>query len=149
MREAASSAAALRRLRFAVPLVAGCALLFGPGLAHAQSGPPEIQSKVVPSGEKRQLAFIASLNPNCSANAEITVRAVKQASHGTMEIVRGIGYTTYEREDSRYFCNRVLTEGFQISYAPKDNFKGEDEFEIEVFDPGGEYSVTRYAITVK
>ena len=149
MREAARNAAALRRLCLALPLAAGCTLYFAPGLAHAQAGAPEVRSKVVPSGEKRQLAFLTSLNPDCSVNGEMTVRAVNQPSHGTVEIDRGLGYTDYGRRDLRYLCNLVPVEGYQVNYTSNGDFKGEDEFEVELFSPSGQYAVTRYIVTVK
>jgi hypothetical protein len=147
MRGAPGSACAVSW--YLLPVALGCAFFCGSGLAHAQTGAPVIQSKVVPSGETRQLAFLTSLNPDCSVNAEMSVRAVKQASHGTVEIGRGVGYTSFRFPDSRYFCNRSPREGYQVTYTSNENFKGDDEFEIEFFAPAGQYTVTRYAVTVK
>ena len=77
------------------------------------------------------------------------MRVVKQASHGTVEVDRGLGYTSYRRWDLRYLCNLAPREGYQVTYASNENFKGDDEFEIEFFAPAGHYTVTRYAVTVK
>ena len=68
MREAAQNAPAVGRIILALGVAIGCTVCFGPGLAYAQTGTPEIKSKVVPSGERRQLAFLTSLNPDCSVN---------------------------------------------------------------------------------
>lgn len=149
MREAAQNAPAVGRIILALGVAIGCTVCFGPGLAYAQTGTPEIKSKVVPSGERRQLAFLTSLNPDCSVNGETTVRLAKQASHGAVEIDRGLGYTDYGRRDLRYFCNLAAKEGYQINYTSNESFKGEDEFEIELFSPSGQYTVTRYSVTVK
>jgi hypothetical protein len=146
MRKAAGCIRAVSRFPLPLPLAMACALICSAGPAHAQSG---IQSKVVPSGEAKQLAFLTSLNPDCSVNADVTVRIVKEASHGTVEIGRGIGYPTYGRRDLRYFCNLSPREGYQVTYTSNADFKGDDEFEIEFFAPAGRYTVTRYAITVK
>ncbi len=149
MRDAASNAPAINRLLRASILAIGWTLLFGPALALAQTASPEIQSKTVPSGETRQLAFLTSLNPDCSVDADMTLRIVKQASHGAVEVDRGVGYTNYGRRDWRHFCNLAPREGYKVTYASHENFKGDDEFEIEFFGPAGSYSVTRYAVTVK
>jgi hypothetical protein len=103
----------------------------------------------VPSGERRLLAFLTSLNPDCSVNGEMSVRLLKQAGHGTVEIGRGLGFTDYPRRDQRYVCNLALREGYRIDYTPAENFTGEDAAEIELFSASGDYTVARYVITVK
>jgi hypothetical protein len=120
---------------------------FSAGFAQSDSG--TFQSRFVPSGEKRQLAFLTSLNPDCTVNGDMTVRIAKQASHGVVEIDRGLGYTSFGRDDQRYACNRLLEEGYRINYTSAGDFLGEDRFEIEFFSPQGGYNLWKYEVTVK
>jgi hypothetical protein len=143
---AARSVRARYRFSLLLPAVLGCTLLWGAESVHAQM---RIQSRTVPSGEPRQLAFLTSLNPDCSVNGEMTVRVIKQPGHGTAEAGRGVGYPSYRYWDARYRCNRILSEGYQVIYTSNENFKGDDGFEIEFFGPAGHYTVTRYAVAVK
>jgi hypothetical protein len=129
-------------------VLAGCA---GLGLSSQAFAQAEIrsQSRVVPAGEARQLAFFTSLNPDCSADGNLTVRIAKQASHGNVAVDRGLGYTAYGRGDQRYVCNLTPEEGYRISYLSNDGYVGDDLFEIEVFSPAGHFTLWKYAVTVK
>jgi hypothetical protein len=135
--------------KLAVTCAALCLVLsaFSPGFAQPDSG--TFQSRVVPSGEKRQLGFLTSVNSDCTVNGDMTVRIAKQASHGVVEIDRGLGYTSFGRDDQRYECNRFPEEGYRINYTSTGDFLGEDRFEIEFFSPSGDYSLWKYEVAVK
>lgn len=120
---------------------------FSSGFAQSEGG--TFQSRVVPSGEKRQLAFLTSVNSDCTVDGDMTVRIAKQASHGVVEIDRGLGYTNFDRKDQRYECNRIPKEGYRINYTSTGDFLGDDRFEIEFFSPQGDYSLWKYEVTVK
>jgi hypothetical protein len=132
----------------AVPILAACAGIAVPQKAFAQTE-TRSQSRVVPSGEKRQLAFFTSLNPDCTVDGEMTVRIAKQASHGIVDIDRGLGYSAYGRGDQRYACNLSPEEGHRVNYISNGGYVGDDQFEIEVFSPAGRYSLWKYDLTVK
>ena len=116
------------------------------GLADTES---KVQSSIVPAGEQRELAFFASLNPDCSAIGEMTLRLARPAEHGSVEIERGLGYTKYGRKDQRYACNRAPVEGYRVNYISQPDYLGEDSFEIQLFSPAGNYVLWKYDITVK
>jgi hypothetical protein len=135
--------------KLAVAFAAFCLTLSAFSSSFAQSDGGTYQSRVVPSGEKRQLGFLTSVNTDCTVNGDMTVRIAKQASHGVVEIDRGLGYTNFGREDQRYECNRIPKEGYRINYTSTGDFLGEDRFEIEFFPPQGDYSLWKYEVTVK
>ena len=66
------------------------------------------------------------------------MRLLKQASHGTVEIGRGLGFTDYSRRDRRYIRNLALREGCRIGYTLAENFTREDAAEIELFSASGD-----------
>jgi hypothetical protein len=132
----------------AASIWAACLIFAAPSLALAQAE-AQIQSRTVPAGEKRQLAFFTSVNPDCSVDGDFTVRLVKPASHGDVEIEPGLGYTSYGRGDQRYRCNLAPEEGYRVNYISASGYAGDDLFEIEVFSPDGHYRLWKYALTVK
>ena len=117
--------------------------------AFAQSLPPLDLHPVVPTGIKRQLAFLAALNANCTSMGDIDVRLTKKPEHGEVEIENGLGYTNYPLINQRYRCNVRLVPGVRISYTSTDGFTGKDRFSIEVFEPGGVEITGKYIVTVK
>jgi hypothetical protein len=132
-----------------VAIAAFCFELSASSASSAQTGSGASQSRVVPSGEKRQLAFLTSVNADCTVNGDMTVRIAKQTSHGVVEIDRALGYTNFVREDQRYECNLIPKEGYRVNYTSTRDFLGEDRFEIEFFSPQGNYSLWKYEVTVK
>ncbi len=125
------------------------ALLVTHSHALAQSLPPLDLHPVVPTGIKRQLAFLAALNANCTSMGDIDVRLTKKPEHGEVEIENGLGYTNFPRINQRYGCNVRLVPGVRINYTSTDGFTGKDRFSIEIFEPGGVEVTGKYAVTVK
>jgi len=118
------------------------------GTARAQTG-TGIETRVVQAGETRQLSFLTALNPDCSADSEMTARISKQPAHGAAQIERGVGYASYGKNDQRFSCNRSLAEGYNVNYTPQADFVGDDQFEVEIFSPQGRYRLWKYLVTVK
>lgn len=116
--------------------------------AVAQSLPPANLSPVVPSGAKRQLAFVAVLNPDCSSAGEIEVRVVRPPKNGTVEIENGFGYPNYNEKNQRYSCNARLVQGVRISYSSAEGFTGKDHFDLDLFALNADV-VWKYSVTVK
>src|SRR5262249_10915137 len=61
-------------------------------------------ARVVASGAKLRLGPYVSLNPDCSATGDVTVRVTKQPEHGTVEIVAATDYVHYPKENIRSKC---------------------------------------------
>ena len=116
--------------------------------AVAQSLPPANLSPVVPSGVKRQLAFVSALNPDCSSAGEIEVRVVRSPKNGTVEIENGFGYPNYDEKNQRYSCNTRLVQGVRISYSSAEGFIGKDQFDLDLFALSADV-IWKYSVTVK
>ena len=116
--------------------------------AVAQSLPPVNLSPVVPSGVKRQLAFVSALNPDCSSAGEIEVRVVRSPKNGTVEIENGFGYPNYDEKNQRYSCNTRLVQGVRISYSSAEGFIGKDQFDLDLFALSADV-IWKYSVTVK
>lgn len=116
--------------------------------AAAQSLPPVNLSPVVPSGVKRQLAFLSALNPDCSSAGEIEVRVVRSPKNGTVEIENGFGYPNYNEKNQRYSCNTRLVQGVRISYTSVEGFIGKDHFDLDLFVLSADV-IWNYSVTVK
>jgi len=116
--------------------------------AVAQSLPPVNLSPVVPSGVKRQLAFVSALNPDCSSAGEIEVRVLRSAKNGTVEIENGFGYPNYDEKNQRYSCNTRLVQGVRISYTSAEGFIGKDQFDLDLFALSADV-IWKYSVTVK
>jgi hypothetical protein len=117
--------------------------------AQAQTVSPAVQSRVVPTGEKKQLGFFSSLNPDCTPAGEISARIVRKPENGTADLDPGLGYANYGQENQRYRCNLGLVEGYRVNYVSNSNFTGHDVFEVEFFTPTGSDVVWKYQVTVK
>jgi hypothetical protein len=116
--------------------------------AVAQSLPPVNLSPVVPSGVKRQLAFVSALNPDCSSAGEIDVRVVRSPKNGTVEIENSFGYPNYDEKNQRYSCNTRLVQGVRISYSSAEGFIGKDQFDLDLFALSADV-IWKYSVTVK
>ena len=116
--------------------------------AVAQSLPPVNLSPVVPSGVKRQLAFVSALNPDCSSAGEIDVRVVRSPKNGTVEIENSFGYPNYDEKNQRYSCNTRLVQGVRISYSSAEGFIEKDQFDLDLFALSADV-IWKYSVTVK
>ena len=116
--------------------------------AVAQSLPPVNLSPVLPSGVKRQLAFVSALNPDCSSAGEIDVRVVRSPKNGTVEIENSFGYPNYDEKNQRYSCNTRLVQGVRISYSSAEGFIGKDQFDLDLFALSADV-IWKYSVTVK
>src|SRR5438132_32080 len=63
-------------------------------------------NRVIASGAKQQVGLYVSLNPDCTATGDVTVRVTKQPEHGTVDTVATTGYAHYSKENIRSKCNQ-------------------------------------------
>lgn len=105
--------------------------------------------KFAVSGKPLRLAFIWSLNPDCTVKGVATVRLLRAPEHGQVTIEQGPGYSNFRASSQYYPCNRQQTQGVVVSYTSKRGYTGTDAATVESIDPGGGYKVYEYAITVK
>ena len=94
-------------------------------------------ARVVASGAKLRLGSYVSLNPDCSATGDVTVRVTKQPEHGTVEIVAATDYAHYPKENIRSKCNQHKVKGTQVNYKAAEKYTGNDEFDLLIIYPSG------------
>jgi len=94
-------------------------------------------SRTVGSGTKHRIGFYASLNPDCTATGDITVRVTKQPEHGTVETVATTGYTHFDKENIRSKCNQHKVKGTLVNYKAAEKYSGTDEFDLLILYPTG------------
>jgi|SRR5687768_11492309 hypothetical protein len=90
-----------------------------------------------------------SLTPDCKPSGTITVRILKQPSHGTLEVESGPGFTNYAADNIRAKCNAQEVEITRLWYKSKADFKGRDQVQSEAFFSTGSSIKTTLQITVK
>jgi hypothetical protein len=81
-------------------------------------------TRVIDSGAKQRIGFYASLNPDCTATGDVTVRVTKQPEHGTVETLARTEYAHYPKEnirskrhcpvDGHHQTNRAMPEPITI-----------------------------------
>jgi hypothetical protein len=94
-------------------------------------------NRVVASGAKQRMHFYASLNPDCSAIGDVTVRVTKQPEHGTVETVATTDYTYFPKENIRSKCNQHKVKGTLVSYKAAEKYTGNDEFDLLIIFANG------------
>jgi hypothetical protein len=94
-------------------------------------------TRVIASGAKQRIGFYVSLNPDCTATGDVTVRVTKQPEHGTLETVARTDYAHYPKENIRSKCNQHKVKGTLVNYKAAEKYAGNDEFDLLILFPGG------------
>jgi RecJ-like exonuclease len=106
-------------------------------------------SRFVASGAKQRIDFYTSVNPDCSATGDVTVRVTKQPEHGTVETVTTTHYPRYAKENVRSNCNQHKVKGTLVNYKAAEKYTGSDEFDLLILYPGGFAREHHFNITVR
>ena len=106
-------------------------------------------NKTFPAGRTGTVAFVYSLNPDCSAMGIPEVRVINPPSHGRVQVRPTLGYTSFRQSNQRYECNRRRSRGAQISYTPQSGYVGDDSFSLETFFPSGHAEKRDFHISIK
>src|SRR5262249_32589512 len=115
--------------------------------APAPKGPTEIKLTAV-LDQPLQVAFLYSINPDCSSIGVARVLTVEEPKHGKLTIEKKSGFTSFPQENPRSACNRRRSEGMTVSYQPEPGYLGADSVALEVIYGDGNYAKRQYAITV-
>jgi hypothetical protein len=115
----------------------------------AQSAKPLEYTRVAPTDQALQLAFLFALNPDCSSLGYATVRIIEAPKHGKLAIEQGTGFSTFLESNQRFACNKRRTDGVNVSYTPEAGYVGTDSMLLDVINADGSYNKRHYAIEVK
>ena len=90
-----------------------------------------------------------NVTPECNSSGTITVRVLKQPSHGTLEIEPGKGFPNYKADNIRSKCNVQEVDVTRVLYKSKADYKGRDAVQTEAFFTSGSSQKAIVQITVK
>jgi hypothetical protein len=93
-------------------------------------------ARTVPSGTNQRIAFVTSLNPDCTSEGDINVRVIKQPEHGKVEIASTAHFPSFSKESNRYKCTQHKVKGVLVNYKA-EKYVGEDVFDLLIIYPGG------------
>jgi hypothetical protein len=139
---AAQSPAAPFLLAALPPAKQGLPAALGP------SQPLEL-AKVAASGERLRMEFLYAIEPDCSSMGVTSVRILERPQHGKLTVRNGLGFTSFERDNQRYACNRRKAEGTLVFYRPASGYEGTDSITLDIIFPTGQSSRRHYAIDVR
>ena len=105
--------------------------------------------KTVTAGERANLKFAASLNPDCSPIGRVSARVMAAPAHGSITIQTATGFTNYLPNNQLHACNAKQTRGTVAFYLPDDSFAGTDTASIDYRFPNGVAQTVTFNITVK
>jgi hypothetical protein len=118
--------------------------------AFAEEGLEKKQfTRVVPSGTNQRIGFFYALNPDCTASANVNVRATKQPQHGTVEITTAINFPNYPKESLHYKCNQHKVKGMQINYKSAEKYVGDDALDLLILWPAGTAWEVHFDVSVR
>jgi hypothetical protein len=121
--------------------IAAAALLLSTFAAHAQ--------RFVPSGQTIKLYFVASVNPDCSAAGQPTVRITKPPEHGRASVKHTRDFVTFQPSNTRSACNQRRVSGVNISYTAQRGYIGYDSVGVEIFYPSGAHRSGTFNVSVR
>jgi hypothetical protein len=78
-----------------------------------------------------------------------SVRILVQPQHGRLMVQKGRGFTSFEKDNQRYDCNRRKSDGTFVFYQPERGYAGKDLITLDIIFPTGQASQRRYAIDVR
>jgi hypothetical protein len=122
-------------------------------LPTAAPPPPETTpreiTEMVAAGQKLRVAFLYSIQPNCSPVGQIAIRILEQPQHGTLTIEEGQGFTIFADDNPRAACNTSKSDGTLVFYRPNDDYLGTDAISLSISYPSGHTATRHYMIMVE
>ena len=107
------------------------------------------ETRVVASGQRSQVWFHYSLQPDCTPTGPITIRILKQPANGKLEHEAGRWFPFFKPDNVRNHCNTKQADGFLFFYTSNGGFTGQDQTEIEAITSTGSSRKVRLRINVK
>jgi len=116
----------------------------------APAAPKTIDSSFTVAADKTiQLAFLYSINPDCTSIGFATVRVVEQPKHGKITIENGTGFTSFPTSNPRAECNKRRSDGVTVIYQPEPGYTGTDSLDFDAVLASGTVNRRHYTIDVR
>jgi len=101
------------------------------------------------SGTRQKIDLHYDLNPDCTASGRLVARVVGAPANGQLAIEEGKDYPNYDKDNTRFDCNKKLVPVTLVYYTSNAGYSGTDTASIEVVFTNGELRTYTYAITVR
>lgn len=116
---------------------------------HSQPRPPGPVLRGAPSGKQQRVEFFLGLHPDCTSTGIPTAHVVTPPAHGTVNFAEGQEYSGFPPGNQRHDCNKQKSPALDAFYTSAPDYKGGDEFGIEVLYPSGAIVTRRFIMTVE
>jgi TPR repeat protein len=110
---------------------------------------PFERSRVAAAGQQVQVAFLTSVEPDCSSTAFASVRVVEEPTHGIATLKDDMEFTSFAKDDSHFECNKQKSSGTALLYRGEEGYTGKDSVIVEVVYANGRGISWHYSIDVK
>src|ERR1700733_2440152 len=128
----------LSRLSFAVAMT----LCIGAFAAYAQDDVVERQLKAAPGRDVRAGVF-TDIRPDCTSGPLPAIRLATPPAHGSVTVKRGTLKATNIKQ-----CLATEAPALVAFYRAAQDFRGSDQFALEVTWPDGRKQIQRFRIDV-
>ena len=134
-------------------------LLRAAGLAAAALGlsgcavtvhkPPAQDTRTVDSGARSKIAYYYNLTANCQVDGIPQVSVTKSPSNGALTIGAGNDLPQYPPDSALSVCNQQPVGSAQLFYQSNGNFRGADNFSVQVRYSSSYTQSYTYNVTVR
>ena len=108
----------------------------------AQANSVERELKAAPARDVR-VGIFTSIRPDCTSGPLPAIRLASAPAHGTVSVKRGTLKTTNFKE-----CLATEVPAFVAFYRAAQDFKGTDEFDLEITFAGGRKQLQHFRMSV-
>lgn len=105
--------------------------------------------RYVAGGQTIQLYFAASVNPDCSAAGQPTIRITKPPEHGRAGLAKARDFVFFQQSNVRSECNRRRVSGVAVRYTAQRGYVGYDSVSVEIFYPKGAHRSGTFNVNVR
>ena len=101
------------------------------------------------AGQRQQVLFAASVNPDCSLSGEYSFDFVSRPLHGTVAFAPSRQFSAFAPENPRSICNDRRLQGMAVSYTSEFDFRGIDMFMLAIVSHSGSRRVAAFVMEVR
>jgi uncharacterized membrane protein len=110
--------------------------------ASAQTPPVEREFKAQ-TGHTARVGVFTNIRPDCTSGPLPAIRLSTPPAHGAVTVKRGTLKATNFKQ-----CLATEVPAFVAFYRPEAEYKGADEFELEVSVPNGRKQIQHFKVNV-
>ena len=118
----------------------------------APSPPPQrtpVRTIGASPGQRQRVAFVSSLNPDCSSKGPATIEFLSKPAHGAVAFERTQDFARHASADPIAQCDDRRVPGTAIYYTSEPSFRGNDVFIVNVLFPDGNRSGVPFTMSVQ